>query len=735
MLLFSTNLVVAEDRHGWSDGEPASFVPMDQHVNMKLERGPAIIREVFSAEYPNARLARASSSGYAGKVLVIVGASLYPRIADSLISMYVPDLQAEGYSVRVFTISGGTSEDVRSLLIANRTDLQGTLMIGDVPPAYFKYFTHDGAGVRDLGYMDLDGAWIDTDSDGVWDVAANGSGNLDAEIWVGWLYPVKMGGIGRQAELVNDYLSRNHHYRTGEIVRLPRAKMFLDGSWAVETHWGVPLIESALGALYPEVSAFRDSSVTGRATYLDSLQSDYEFWFLTTHSGYSKHVLHRQGGILEYVRWADIDSISPKPLFYYLYACGAAAYQLDSCIASYYVLGGTSGLVLVASTVVGGMGFGSIQEYFTNIAQGDNFGSALVKYYSPANIPPPESWGDFNEISMSILGDPSLRPLRQTIVVYPDGSGDAATIQAAIDAAHNGARIVLKAGVYTGVGNRDIDFRGKRVTVVAEDSSALVVIDCQQSGRGFWFGSGETSLSRLVGVTIINGSTPDSGGAILIENGSAPEIIDCLIRDNTSAANGGGVAVYGSGSALIKGCTIVHNQATSGAGIYIDGGAPRTENCIVALNTAGGIKYDGVDSSIVSCSDVFGNSGGDWSGTTNLAQANRNFSLDPKFCDTLANDYRLNNTSPCRASHNECSVLLGSEETGCFDFCGDVDGSGFVNITDAVALLDYIFAGGLPPEPLGVGDVNCDNMVNVSDVVFLITYIFSDGPAPCSGCK
>ena len=66
--------------------------------------------------------------------------------------------------------------------------------------------------------------------------------------------------------------------------------------------------------------------------------------------------------------------------------------------------------------------------------------------------------------------------------------------------------------------------------------------------------------------------------------------------------------------------------------------------------------------------------------------------------------------------------------------CGDANGDGAVDISDAVHLIGYIFAGGLPPNPTLVGDVNCDSATDISDVVYLIGYIFGGGPSPCSGC-
>jgi hypothetical protein len=66
---------------------------------------------------------------------------------------------------------------------------------------------------------------------------------------------------------------------------------------------------------------------------------------------------------------------------------------------------------------------------------------------------------------------------------------------------------------------------------------------------------------------------------------------------------------------------------------------------------------------------------------------------------------------------------------------GDADFNGFINITDAVYIVNYIFAGGPPPFPITlVGDADCNEMVNISDVVYLVSYIFSGGSPPCSPC-
>jgi hypothetical protein len=63
--------------------------------------------------------------------------------------------------------------------------------------------------------------------------------------------------------------------------------------------------------------------------------------------------------------------------------------------------------------------------------------------------------------------------------------------------------------------------------------------------------------------------------------------------------------------------------------------------------------------------------------------------------------------------------------------CGDANGDGLVNVSDAVYIINYVFVGGDPPDPLAAGNANCDIGVNVSDAVWIINYIFVGGNAPC----
>ena len=66
--------------------------------------------------------------------------------------------------------------------------------------------------------------------------------------------------------------------------------------------------------------------------------------------------------------------------------------------------------------------------------------------------------------------------------------------------------------------------------------------------------------------------------------------------------------------------------------------------------------------------------------------------------------------------------------------CGDANANHIVEAADAVYLINYVFAEGLPPDPFEVGDVNCDEKISLVDIIYLINYIFRFGPQPCADC-
>ncbi len=166
-------------------------------------------------------------------------------------------------------------------------------------------------------------------------------------------------------------------------------------------------------------------------------------------------------------------------------------------------------------------------------------------------------------------------------------------IQDGIDAAVDYDEVVVADGTYTGDGNRDLDFGGRLITLRCAGEPGTCVIDCENSGRGFSFTSGETEEAEVDGFTITGGNHTNGGG-MYCSTSSSPTVTNCTF-DGNSATNGGGV-FCSSSSPTISDCTFTENIATGSASQFTgNGGAinllassPTIEDCTFTRNIADG---------------------------------------------------------------------------------------------------------------------------------------------------
>ena len=174
------------------------------------------------------------------------------------------------------------------------------------------------------------------------------------------------------------------------------------------------------------------------------------------------------------------------------------------------------------------------------------------------------------------------------------------TIQRGIDSSSEGATVIVADGVYTGVGNRDIDFKGRAIRLRSENGALNCVVDCQgteeEPHRGFIFAGGEGPSSVLEGFTITGAH---AGSGVSCTN-SSPAITNNIITGNTGDSGTGGINCIGS-SAVIAGNVITGNTAISGGGIYLSGGSAVVTDNTISANRAdigGGISIDSAFSAI-----------------------------------------------------------------------------------------------------------------------------------------
>jgi len=204
-----------------------------------------------------------------------------------------------------------------------------------------------------------------------------------------------------------------------------------------------------------------------------------------------------------------------------------------------------------------------------------------------------------------------------------DGSGDAPTIQAAVDASSDGDTILVGPGTYTWTNQGTNSAYGMvyvqrgqdRLVIRSELGPQATILDGQFIGRvlfiqgwnyltlegftirngigmeqGYFVGGGLTMhLSyEVVRNCIFEENNAVAGGAVWVGGVSAPQFIDCEFRNNTAERGGAVYLINSSSTPQFRGCRFHHNSA-SGAG-----GAIRAvhcgfiiENSIFAFNICG----------------------------------------------------------------------------------------------------------------------------------------------------
>ncbi|MBD3178465.1 MAG: S8 family serine peptidase [Candidatus Latescibacteria bacterium] len=204
-----------------------------------------------------------------------------------------------------------------------------------------------------------------------------------------------------------------------------------------------------------------------------------------------------------------------------------------------------------------------------------------------------------------------------------------------------------------------------------KSGSSMTMNDCILSGNIAEEGYGGglnivMSTAYISGSRITGNRTAESGGGIFNGVNSEITLETTLVSGNHSDGMAGGI--YAGSGMDISGCTISLNHAPLyGSGIEIVSG-PSTpiENSIIAFNTGSEGLYTIIGDADISCSNLFGNTAGDYGGGgSDLTGINGNISLDPQFCDTLGGDWRVSTGSPCLPAGNSCQALMGALGAGC----------------------------------------------------------------------
>ena len=330
----------------------------------------------------------------------------------------------------------------------------------------------------------------------------------------------------------------------------------------------------------------------------------------------------------------------------------------------------------------------------------------------------------------------------RTITVGPGGVYDFNSIQAAIDDSNDGDTIIVADGIYTGPGNRDIEFshglpegQTRAITVRSANGPQNCIIDCNGTEsdrhRGFRFASGEDANSVINGFTIINGyaqweavSPPplpvsrEVGGAIYCGWYSSPTIINCIISGNTSGDVGGGIAGFLSNPTMTN-CTFTGNSATDRGGGFWGSGI--VKNCVFWGNSD---RWGTNESAQIYNTTVVVVNYSCIQGLTGALGGIGNIGDDPCFVDPCNGDYHLKSQAG-RWDTNEGRWTNDDRTSPCID-AGDpyspignepFPNGGRVNMGayGGTAEASKSYFGEPVCETIVAGDINGDCKVNFLD--------------------
>jgi parallel beta-helix repeat protein len=262
-----------------------------------------------------------------------------------------------------------------------------------------------------------------------------------------------------------------------------------------------------------------------------------------------------------------------------------------------------------------------------------------------------------------------------TWIVKSDGTGDAPSIQAALNSASPGDTILVSAGLYV---ENSIFCNKDDLTLMSVDGPEHTFLEDTEAPPPILTLAGLSGFT-LKGFTLQNSVfnamdvymcsdvliednifLDNNFYAVIVELGSNVTIRNCLFCGNSS-----GMHVMGTGC-VVEGNTVSHN---GGYGVYLSSGDFELRNNLIAYNDVG-VATDVGTTFTASCNNVFSYSN-NYEATPDLTGINGNISVDPQYCavDPLGSlNFWIQSDSPCSPGNHpdgfSCD-LIGKYPVGC----------------------------------------------------------------------
>lgn len=346
-----------------------------------------------------------------GRVIVVVETSVANLLGDR-VQRLRRDLIGDGWSVSMVEVAGSDAPErirelVRNEYWAGGRRAEALLLLGRVPVARAGAYAPDGHESRampaDAFYADIDGEWVDSDGDGIYDSDQIAS---DVELATGRVDFSALQGAtpGRtEMDLLGQYLDKVHAFR--------HARLAFDSRALIGDRVGLDRRRAPAAAGYRTFSAFFGPDGIDIANTDDSA-SEHERWYSMLRRSSYLWALGTGTGAFDAIGTLGLEGQYKAVSAANLAADGSAAFYL--LFGSYFVEWHRPNNVLRAALAApeGGLGAawnGRPSFFLHPMALGEPVGLSVRRsqnnetiYYSPANA-------FRRSVHIAWMGDPTLR--------------------------------------------------------------------------------------------------------------------------------------------------------------------------------------------------------------------------------------------------------------------------------------------------------------------------------------
>lgn len=272
-----------------------------------------------------------------------------------------------------------TPENIRAAIkdLYENNGLLGSVLIGDIPTAYWGDYDSYPPIATDAFYEDLDDqTWVDPDANGIYNIVADkdGDGEYDwfyktwigehnREVWCGRLLPPRSVSYPDRVDLLGNYLDRNHEFRVGGMVYqrgmvyaeslkhngydgdggddygtvYNRAVLMMDESWLFDRQSGDTLNFVWSDDLYEHMNL-----------WLTGVHESYEYGFLSVHGSANGQWF----GSSNWLYSSDYQGTPSGTLLIELASCNNGAFTSSDYLGGWVLFAGDALAVLANTTSV-----------------------------------------------------------------------------------------------------------------------------------------------------------------------------------------------------------------------------------------------------------------------------------------------------------------------------------------------------------------------------------------------